>query len=620
MKGTRFFRTIQMKLIVIYVLLILFAMQLIGIYFIKAMETSFMNNFSESLNSQALYLADLVRPVLLDNQEGRNPRPGSEEGDPAADALNETVSNWNKVSNVDIQIIDSTGTIISASEQYPQTIIGQKNTQQVVSRALQNIRDKDNERVLTDVDGKRKKVMAMPVSSENRVIGAVYIVSSMEEIYNTINRINQIFLSGILIALALTALLGVILAHTITSPIKEITKQVTSVAKGDFDRQVRVWGYDEIGQLSTAFNDMTDRLKEALSVNEEEKEKLASVLTNMSDGVIATDDLDRVIIINRRAREMLELQDKPTDGKYLFDLLGLPKRLALPDSRAEEINKLIEIRPPDAEEGRKVRVTFTPIHRREIGMTGSIVVLQDVTEQEELEQSRREFVANVSHELRTPLTTIKSYLEALGDGALEDKQLARRFVGVTRNEAERMIRLVTDLLHLSRLDSKQAMLNKEKVDVSDMLDEVADRFSFQLQQRSISIEIKIGSGTSPIHLDRDKIDQVLDNLVSNAIKYTSDGGSIRIMAERNEASQSLEITVEDNGIGIPKKDIDRIFERFYRVDKARSRNMGGTGLGLSIAREIIKAHGGSIRLDSQYNQGTQVTFSLPYQEEGSEAM
>lgn len=617
MKGMRFFRTIQMKLIVIYVLLILFAMQLIGIYFIKAMETSFMNNFSESLNNQALYLADLVRPVLLENQEGRL---GLDESNPTTDALNETVNNWYKVSNVDIQIIDSTGTIISASEQYPRSIIGQKNTQQVVSRALQNIKDKDNERVLTDVDGKRKKVMAMPVSSENRVIGAVYIVSSMEEIYSTISRVNRIFLSGILIALALTALLGVILAHTITSPIKEITRQVTSVAKGDFDRQVKVWGHDEIGQLSRAFNDMTDRLKEALSVNEEEKEKLASVLTNMSDGVIATDDTDRVIVINRRAREMLQLEDKPADGKSLFDLLGLPKRLALPESRTEEINKLIEIRPPNADEGRKVRVTFTPIHRREVGTTGSIVVLQDVTEQEEIEQSRREFVANVSHELRTPLTTIKSYLEALGDGALEDKQLAKRFVGVTRNEAERMIRLVTDLLHLSRLDSKQAMLNKEKVEVSEMLDEVADRFSFQLQQKSIAIEIKIGKDTSPIELDRDKIDQVLDNLVSNSIKYTPDGGRIRITAEKNEESHALDIKIEDNGIGIPKKDIERIFERFYRVDKARSRNMGGTGLGLSIAREIIKAHGGTIRLDSEYNQGTQVTFSLPYLEEGGETV
>lgn len=616
MIGIRFFRTIQMKLIIIYVLLILFAMQLIGIYFIKAMETSFMNNFSESLNYQAMLLSDLVKPVLLDNQENADSGTKPEDGKTINDRLNQTVNNWYKVSNVEIQIINSNGTVISASDQYPRSIIGQKNTQQVVSRALQNIKDKDNERILTDVDGKRKKVIAMPVSEENKVIGAVYIVSSMEDIFDTINRIKQIFMSGILIALAMTILLGIILAHTITSPIKEITRQVSSVARGNFDHQVKIWSHDEIGQLSRAFNDMTNRLKEALSVNEEEKEKLASVLTSMSDGVVATDEQDRVIVINRRAREMLQLNNQPADGKDLYELLGLPKQLALPGARGEEVTHLIEIHPQESEESRKVRATFTSVHSREKGTTGTIVVLHDVTEQEELEQSRREFVANVSHELRTPLTTLKSYLEALDDGAIDEPQLARKFVGVTRNEAERMIRLVTDLLHLSRLDSNQAMLKKEQVHVTEMLDEVADRFSFQLRQRSIAIQIIIGDNTSSIWLDRDKIDQVLDNLVSNAIKYTGDGGQIRIMAERLP-NDMLEIKIQDTGIGIPKKDLSRIFERFYRVDKARSRNMGGTGLGLSIAREIIKAHGGAIAIDSEFNVGTTVSFTLPYMEEGS---
>ncbi|UUZ82524.1 cell wall metabolism sensor histidine kinase WalK [Paenibacillus sp. P26] len=242
------------------------------------------------------------------------------------------------------------------------------------------------------------------------------------------------------------------------------------------------------------------------------------------------------------------------------------------------------------------------------------MVLQDVTGQEKLEQSRREFVANVSHELRTPLTTIKSYLEALEDGALEEPQLAGKFVSVARNETERMIRLVTDLLRLSRLDSKQAIISKEATVVADMLEEVADRFSFQLERRAIAVDIDVQPNVKEIMLDRDRIDQVLDNLVSNAIKYTPEGGHIRIYAGMPE-ERVLEISVQDNGIGIPKKDLERIFERFYRVDKARSRNMGGTGLGLSIAREIVKAHGGTIQLESELGHGTKVTFTLPYQQE-----
>jgi two-component system sensor histidine kinase VicK len=255
-------------------------------------------------------------------------------------------------------------------------------------------------------------------------------------------------------------------------------------------------------------------------------------------------------------------------------------------------------------------VTFTPIHRREVGITGTIAVLQDVTEQEKLEASRREFVANVSHELRTPLTTIKSYTEALDDGALDDPPLASRFVGVIQNETGRMIRLVTDLLHLSRLDSKEALMRKQPTDVLEMLEDVADRFSFQMQQKDIGSEVKVGAGLPKALCDRDQIDQVLDNLVSNALKYTQPGGSITMGAVQAPGGM-LAIAVQDTGIGIPKKDLDRIFERFYRVDKARSRSMGGTGLGLSIAREIVMAHGGTISIQSELGQGTKVTFTLP---------
>ncbi|RAV19481.1 cell wall metabolism sensor histidine kinase WalK [Paenibacillus contaminans] len=608
MKGFRFVRTIQIKFILIYVLLILFAMQLIGIYFVRTTESSFMNNFTDTLNKQALLLADYVEPKLSVNQEsksGDGKKPGEE-------SITDFVMEWNRVSNWDIQIIDASGIVISTSQQNSKSIVGQKNTQLVVSRALQNIKDKDNEQVFLDTDGYRKKAIAKPVSSDTKVIGAVYIVASMEEIYNTTTRINRIFLSGTLISVAMTALLGVILSHTITSPIKEITKQVTSVAEGNFNQKVKVFSYDEIGQLSFAFNYMTNRLKEALSVNEEEKEKLSSILSNMSDGVVAADDQDHVILINQRAKQMLQLEENEALGSNLYKVLELDKEVALSRINGEQRGTPImieRIQPQD--EDRKIRVTFTPIHRRDLGVTGTIVVLHDVTEQEELELARREFVANVSHELRTPLTTIKSYLEALEDGALEEPALAHRFIGVTRSETERMIRLVTDLLHLSRLDSKQAILAKSWTSVGEMLDEVADRFSFQLQQRRIDIAIEVADEIGEVLLDRDKIDQVLDNLVSNAIKYTGDGGQITVSARLSD-SETVEVAVKDNGIGIPKKDLDRIFERFYRVDKARSRNMGGTGLGLSIAREIIKAHGGAIVLESEYNHGTKVTFTLPY--------
>jgi two-component system sensor histidine kinase VicK len=614
MKGRSFFRTIQVKLVIIYLLLILVAMQLIGVYFISTVKNSLITTFTNNLREQADILAKFAAPSLLPNQEG-----DGDSADNTTEDLNLVVRNLFSISGAEVQVLDANGRLVATSLQVHQSFIGQKNKSLAVSRALQNI--PDNEEEIIDEDNTRKKMLALPVTYNDKVVGAVYVVASMTELYVTVNRVNQIFFSGTLIALGLTGVLGILLAHTITNPIKGLTRQAEAVAEGRFDLKVPVHGIDEIGRLSLAFNDMTSRLKEALSANEEENEKLVSVLSNMSDGVVAADERGVIIVWNRRALELLDVET--FQGAQLSELLGLEPDKLSELEQGRGLTVLLHREPHEdgnaAEAGdATLKVTFTPIHRRGKGITGMIAVLQDVTEQEKLEQSRRQFVANVSHELRTPLTTIKSYAEALGDGALEERELSARFVGVISNETERMIRLVTDLLHLSRLDSNQAPLRRRQTNIHDMLDEVADRFSFQLRQKSISATVGVERGLKNAWLDRDQIDQVLDNLMSNAIKYTLDGGQIGLTARRTADGASLEISVKDTGIGIPKKDLSRIFDRFYRVDKARSRNMGGTGLGLSIAREIVKAHGGTIALYSELNEGTKVTFALPLLQEGGE--
>lgn len=607
MKWLSFFRTIQAKVIIIYVLLILIAMQLIGVYFVSAMKNSLTSNFTTDLQERAELMSVLAAKTLAG---------GSESDEDPEESLQVMVSNLFNMDGAEIQVLDATGKVLTTSLLSHADYVGNKNTQTVVSRALQGI--VDNEEYIIDDDGTRKKVVAKPVIHNGKIVGAIYIVASMSELYGTMQRINNIFISGILLALGLTAVLGVILSHTITHPIKELTRHARAVAEGRFTEKTPVFGSDEIGQLSQAFNYMTSRLREALSQNEEEKEKLASILTNMSDGVIATDEGGRVILMNRRAGQMLGVEGEELAGREIGSLLGLPEPEAESLARGGSDSKLLEITPSEGGEPFMMRVTFTPIHRRDIGITGTIAVLQDVTEQEKLEASRREFVANVSHELRTPLTTIKSYTEALEDGALEDKQMAPRFVGVIQNETGRMIRLVTDLLHLSRLDSKESALRKQRVDIVEMLEDVEDRFSFQMQQKNVRTIIDAKPGVSTAMLDRDGIDQVLDNLISNALKYTPDGGTITMEASVTEDGSMLSLSVADTGIGIPKKDLDRIFERFYRVDKARTRNMGGTGLGLSIAREIVRVHGGSISLQSELEKGTKVIFTLPLNDEGRE--
>ncbi|MCF2944507.1 cell wall metabolism sensor histidine kinase WalK [Paenibacillus tarimensis] len=608
MRGIRLFRTVQVKLIIIYVLLILIAMQLIGVYFISTMKTSLAASFTNNLNEQTNMLTVLVEQTLGSAEREQNEVPDEQLGDD----LSSLLSSLFNFSQADIQILDASGRVLATSNAQ-QSYVGRKNTTLAVSRALQGIRE--NEQDIVDEDNVRKKVIARPAFDNGKVVGAVYIVASMKELFETVNRINRIFMSGMLIALGLTGILGILLAHTITNPIKGLTRQAVAVAEGRFDHKVPVYGDDEIGQLSHAFNNMTGRLQEALSANEEEKEKLASILANMSDGVVAADENNRVILMNRRAKEMLEV--KEGTGTPLSELIGISDEKVTELQMGVEHSTVIRKELEGDEDEWLLRITCTPISRRDKTMAGTIAVLQDVTEQEKMERSRREFVANVSHELRTPLTTIKSYIEALDDGALEDRELAGRFVGVIRGESERMIRLVTDLLHLSRLDSNQAPLRRKAVHVRELLEEVSDRFSFQMRQKSIGSSVLIENGIENIWIDRDQIDQVLDNLMSNAIKYTMDGGHIEIAARKPDAG-SISISVKDNGIGIPSKDLARIFERFYRVDKARSRNAGGTGLGLSIAREIIKAHGGTVELESEWNEGTTVTFTLPTLHEGSQ--
>ncbi|QKG85789.1 cell wall metabolism sensor histidine kinase WalK [Kroppenstedtia pulmonis] len=597
MRWFRIFNSVQWKLVIIYISLLLIAVQLIGVYFFRSLEQYYEGNFRNQLETQADLLQGNVTELMVKrDQDSLTKREQID------DLVRQLFILNNKTDTV--QIVDQDGVILSTTSD-DSSLVGQKNVK--VYRVLQGEVNSE-EQIRPDAAGQRHMLMSYPIKEEGLVIGAIYIEAPMEEMYNTIRTINTILIKIALVALAGTGILVIILARTITNPVKDITQQATVMAEGDFNRKVDVKSQDEIGQLATAFNHLAQHLREALSQKEEEKGKLESVLANMSDGVIATDEKGRVIVINRRAEDILGW--KPKQGEDIQQVLPLSQPVSLP--LTEERETYMELDREDPDDQTVVKLTFTPI-RRSDQTVGLIVVLQDVTEEEKLDRQRKEFVANVSHELRTPLTTIKSYLEALDEGgAMEDKELATRFLRVTRQESERMTRLIHDLLQLSRLDSEKARPHKQPLLLFDVLQEAADRFSVQCKQKNISLHLSLAHGLLPrVYAARDQLDQVLDNLLSNAVKYTPEGGSITLSAKRRVADGFISVSISDTGIGIPKKDLERIFERFYRVDKARSRNMGGTGLGLSIAKEIIQAHGGDIYMTSRYEKGTTVTFSLP---------
>lgn len=594
MKRIRMFRSIHWRMIVVYILLILMAMQVIGAYFMKSLESHYVNNFTRMLDQQASLFSYSVQSYLDD--------VSMDEEDHTNENIQMLIEKLFSTPNVDIQVLDRNGVVIAASAD-KQNVVGQKNTQIEVSRALSGTRDEAIR--INSSTGHRTKVLSLPILVEDEVVGAVYLMASMEEMYQTVQEINNILISGTLIALLLTIALGVPLAKTITSPIKEMTGQATAMAQGDFSGKVKIYGEDEIGQLARTFNELSERLSLALKENAEEKNRLASILFYMSDGVVATDRSGNMILMNRTAEQMLNIKEEEAIGLNVRQVIDLPLEHYRPDG--EDLRHVIEVRSADGD-WHMLQVNITTL-KQDHNVQGYIAVLQDITQQERLERERKEFVANVSHELRTPLTTLRSYLEALEDGVIRDPELAPRFLQVTRNETERMIRLVSDLLQLSKMDSNKQPNKLQLIDMRDLILNVVERFSVSLQQREIELKLDLPEKSESLEADVDQLIQVLDNLLSNAIKYSHNRSRLWISVKQEE--DHVHLMVKDEGVGIPAEDQKHIFKRFYRVDKARSREMGGTGLGLAIAKEMVEAHRGKIWVESEVGVGTTVHIRLP---------
>ncbi len=445
---------------------------------------------------------------------------------------------------------------------------------------------------------------AYPVLREEKLAYIVYISDSKEELYGIMENIFTIILWGLLLGLALAVFMGLILSRTITAPIVSLKKQAEKIAAGDFDSNIEVRYADEIGQLTGSFNTMAAELRRTLADIAAEKSKVETILTYMADGVMAFYRDGSVMHVNPAARRMLSIPEEGEPFDALFERLnsGVTMNALLYLETDKTVEKTLTI------EETHIRAYFAKLTPEKGPAGGIVVVLQDITEQQRLDNSRREFVANVSHELRTPLTNVKSYGETLLEAA-EEGSMEKNFLGVICGEADRMTRLVRDLLMLSQLDYGH-VLRKAPFSLPLLTESVVERLRLEAEKNSQMLTFhNRAPEMAPVNGDKDRIEQVLVNIVSNAIKYTPEHGTVTV--ECTARLTEAVVTVTDTGIGIPEADLPRIFERFYRVDKARSRKMGGTGLGLAIAREIVEAHGGRISIISRKGRGTVVRVLLP---------
>ena len=604
-KVKRFFRSIQFKIPVLFIFMLMISLQLIVANFLRQLETQMISNFQEQIQLQVGFLKNSVQPILA--------RDDKDEVKIAE--ISKILQDYPTGSSiVEVRIMDTQGYILGTTNQSQQSVVGTRTTEADVQQVLlTNVVYAYN---YTEHENRYWKIVSpiSPISGNSgNPLGIISVTTNIESRYTQVKDIGVIFVSSSLIAIVLVIIVTFLISKGITKPIAEMKKQTEKIAEGNYTGEVKIYSDDELGQLGQAINDLSFKIKEAQESTESERQRLDSVLRHMSDGVIATDRRGRIVIMNTAALDILNLKSEKVIGIPLLEILPLEERVTFRELLETQQERLIHLEE-DGEDS-MIQCEFSVIQRESGFISGLVCVLTDVTEQQKIERERRNFVSNVSHELRTPLTSIKSYTEALVDGAWENKEIAPGFLNVIETETDRMMRMITDLLNLSRMDQNRFGLEKEFINMNELVLHIVNRFEMVLQSepyrdKNYRILTVITQRDLWVELDQDKITQVLDNIINNAIKYSPDGG--RIIVRLMETHTDIIVSVSDEGLGIARKDIPHLFDRFYRVDKARSRAMGGSGLGLAIAQEVIQLHGGKIWVNSIENKGSTFFVSLPY--------
>ena len=577
------FKSLQIKLVVIFFILISSVMSILGTFLLNSITNFYFEEFNTQISSVFTtdVIANIEKIAKNDSLVELKAVVEAYEGQLGID------------NNRDYYIIDGKTAmpIISSTNDASKQFSITPN----ISTALNNSVGFENTMSTDYLD------VAIPINDANQII---YIIDDMQELDSLTWMLFGITLQAMFLGLIVSIILSLVLSKTMTNPIENLTRGAIRRANGDFSEPIVIQSKDEIGTLTETFNQMSSMLKKTLDKVEEEKNKLSTLFLHMTDGVLAFTKEGRIINMNLKAEQMVDVSYR--DDLFFKDIF---RSIKLPEYDSNDTLDYIE---SSFENGLKTfRVLFAPFGNFDEYDCGIIGVIYDITESKKLDDARREFVANVSHELRTPLTNIKSYTETILENRdYLDEETESKFLNIISNETDRMTRIVRDLLTLSKLDHGKIEMNFSRIDLHISLNKVYSAMILDANNNNISISIDTEENLGKIYGDADRIEQVVTNIVSNAIKYTQQGGKVIIKAKNNCANQ-IEITVNDNGFGIPKEDIPRLFERFYRVDKARSREKGGTGLGLAIAKNIVEVHNGTISVDSLLEHGTTITILLP---------
>ena len=613
----RYFSSIRVKFVIVYVLVNIISLQLIGLFFTTQLRTTNINSFEQNIMEQEKILNYHIREELdKDKSNSLTESNNDTKSTDTKSSITKLVSEFNIQKLLLVSVIDKDSKIVaSSSKNGNDDYLSKRSFDPQVSQVLKT--GESAKKIQTNPDTNRRVwLYVSPIKKDNEVVGVVSLMADIESVYQDLVGITKIFTVGTILSILITTIIGFVASKTVTSSIEKMSAQVKTMASGNYGTVVGINTNDEIGDLAKVFNQISKRIKEEQDVTETERRKLATIIESMMDGIITTDTNGKVILINTSAGDMIDApENEILIGKDALKLLNISEYKSIGEIIEAEDSLLVNASEDD--EGLLLRAEFSKILKEEnedlsqvsTELEGYIIVLYDVTDQERQERERREFVSTVSHELRTPLTTMNSYIEALEEGVINDKELAPQFIDTIHKETTRMIRMVNELMQLGKMDIKEEHYDKEFIDINKLIEQITDRFELTHPEKNFIKYIP----KTPIFVegDQDKLTQVFDNIMNNAIKYSPNGKNITVRVRQNYNHNRVSISIKDEGVGIPLVHIDKIFNRFYRVDKSRQRTMGGTGLGLALAKNIVEAHRGRIWAQSREGYGSIIFVTLP---------
>lgn len=579
---------IYRKLFLTYVFVVLICLGLVGAVASFSLKRFYQHRIANELEISAV----LVRNILNESLETQH--------------IQNSVLELSRQIRTRITVVDFEGNVLGDSDEDPTKMENHRNRPEIKTAFANQVGQSIRFSNTIKID---MMYVAIPVKKNDEITGVVRLSLPLTEVKESLSRIYKIIFYSLLIGGLISLALGALVGRSFSNPLSEMKSLAQKIVHGDFRHKIRIKSKDEIGQLAESLMEMSEQLEKKIDAITEDKNKMEAILSSMREGVIVLDKNENILLFNSSLLQMLELRSEKYVGRPFWEIISndeINSILKQTINKKDSLSRQISLFQPEA---RTIQVQTAIINDNQGRLLGLVGVFHDVTELKKFEKARSEFIANVSHELKTPITSIIGFVETLSNGAIDDLKKRDEFLSIIHSHSQRLDNLVNDILSLSRIEFREVEMNPEPISVKKILENARALYNDRISAKKQTLKMHIQSKLPKVFSDPDMIIQVFSNLIDNAIKFTPEKGEITLDAR--ESNGFIRIDVSDTGIGIAEEHLSRIFERFYRVDKARSREMGGTGLGLAIVKHIVQANKGEVSVKSEQGKGSTFSVFLP---------